>query len=230
MSESAPRRHDLAWLAPDAAAAARLAGPACQREGAALRLLEGWLERGYPLIVTRQPAGPAATIRLGLALPPGEGKYRLAFDLPRAMLRAIAPPPLLAEASAALPMRWRSTLRAVLEAPEILACEPRLYGSAALQVLTGESCLGQASDLDLLLSPASWPAARRAATSLLELAVPPAGPRLDGEIASPAGLAVAWRELAAAPAQLLVKGAGSVELQRATQFAASFALSERRAA
>lgn len=230
MPELFPARHHLAWLTPGAGAAAQLAGPCCLSAAAARDLLEAWLRRGFPLIVTRQPAGLAATIQLGLALPPAEGKYRLAFAVPRAMVRDIGPPPLLADAAAALPIPWRTTIAAVLATPDIAVCEPRLYGSAALQVLTGEACLGAASDLDLLLSPRSWPAAQRAAASLLELGASLDHPRLDGEIASPAGLAVAWRELAAAPARLLIKRINAVELLATTQFAVGFAAPERRAA
>lgn len=230
MPELFPARHQLAWLTPGAGAAAQLAGPCCLSAAAARDLLEAWLRRGFPLIVTRQPAGTAATIQLGLALPPAEGKYRLAFAVPRAMVRVISPPPTLTEAAAALPIGWRATLRALLDAPEILAGAPRVYGSAALQVLTGEACLGESSDLDLLLTPPSWPAAQRAAAALLELGASLPGPRLDGEIASPAGLAVAWRELAAAPARLLVKSASRVELLATARFAAGFAAPERRAA
>lgn len=230
MPDLSPARHHLAWLAPGAGAAAQLAGPCCVAEETALELLDRWLQRNRPLIVTRQPARPAATIKLGLALPPAEGKYRLAFAVPRAMVRAIRPPPLLADAVAALPIPWRTTIAALIATPEIAACEPRLYGSVAMQVLSGETCLGESSDLDLLLSPSSWPAAQRAAASLLKLGANLAGPRLDGEIVSPAGLAVAWRELATAPARLLVKSISAVDLLDTGQFAAGFALPERRVA
>lgn len=230
MPELSPARHHLAWLAPFAAGTAELAGPCCLAEEAAQELLDRWLRRDRPLIVTRQPAGPAETICLGLALPPADGKYRLAFSVPRQMVRVIRPPPLLADAVAALPIPWRTTIAALLAAPEIAACEPRLYGSAAMQVLTGETSLSESSDLDLLLSPSSWPAAQRAAASLLKLGENLPGPRLDGEIVNPAGFAVAWRELATAPARLLVKSISAVELLATTQFAAEFALSERRVA
>lgn len=228
---SAPfARHDLAWLEPGAGAAASLVGATCLAEGAALRLLDRWLARGHPLIVTRQHAAPPGTIALGLALPPAEGKYRLAFSVPLDCVREIAPPPTLADAAEALPPDWRPTIAALLADPGIAMCRPRVYGSAAIQMLTGEACLSETSDLDLRFTPPSWPAAVALAARLQGLAQDAGGPRIDGEIWSPVGLAVAWRELAANPARLLVKSGSAVELLATTQFAAGFVAYERRAA
>jgi len=225
-------RHDLAWLAPGAGAAAQLAGTCCLAQGAALLLLDLWLARAHPLIVTRQQAAPPGTIRLGLALPPAEGKYRLAFNVPLDCVREIAPPPTLAAAAAAaaLPPAWRPTIDALLADAGIAACRPRVYGSAAMQVLTGEPCLSEASDLDLRLTPPTWPAAVALAARLQVLAAKLSGPRLDGEIWNGAGQAVAWRELAASPARVLVKSGSAVELLASAQFAAGFAAPEWTAA
>lgn len=230
MSSAPFTRHDLAWLAPGAGAAARLTNAACLAEGAALALLDRWLARSHPLIVTRQQDMPVDKVCLGLALPPAQGKYRLAFSVPLDCVREFTPPPTLAAAGEALPPDWRRTIDALLALPEIAVCRPRVYGSAAMQVLTGEACLSEASDLDLRLTPPSWPAAVALAGRLQGFTQEAAGPRIDGEIWSPAGLAVAWRELAANPARLLTKGVAGVELLATPQFAAGFAAHERRAA
>lgn len=226
----APARHDLAWLAADAAASAQLAGPTGIGDDAARTLLAGWLRRGHPLIVTAQPAPAGATLRLGLALPPGEGKQRLAFAVPRACVRALTPPPALAEAAPALPARWQPLLRMLLAQPALAACTPRVFGSAAIQVATGEPCLGDASDLDLLLAPPDWAAAQAACAALEGAAAGGLAPRVDGEIRNARGEAVAWRELAGLSMRLLVKDATGARLSGRHEFAAGFAAGGARRA
>ena len=82
------------------------------------------------------------------------------------------------------------------------------------------------SDLDLLLSPTSWAAAVAVAALLATIDESVAGPRLDGEIWNPDGVAVAWRELATRPQRVLTKSRTRVELVRSTSFAGSFAASQ----
>lgn len=237
MPDGQPTRHDLAWLAPEAAIAARLAGPAGIGAGEAYGLLAGWLQCGHPLIVTAQPApsaasansaaspaaAPATGLRLGLALPPALGKRRLAFVVPPSCVRALTSPPALADAAPALPAAWQPTLAALLAAPALAPCAARVYGSAAIQVSTGEACLGDNSDLDLLLSPPDWASAVAACTALARLDAAGGGPRLDGEIRNARGEAAAWRELAAQPARVLVKGNAGATLLPLAEFAAGFA-------
>lgn len=229
MPDGQPRRHDLAWLAPDAATVARLAEPACVADDEARGLLAGWLQHGHPLIVTTQPAPSAASancaarLRLGLALPPALGKRRLAFVVPHACVRALTPPPALADATPALPPAWQPTLAALLAAPALAPCTLRIYGSAAIQVSTGETCLGDHSDLDLLLSPPDWLSALDACTALECVAAAGLKPRLDGEIRNACGQAVAWRELAGLTTRLLVKEPAGARLLARSEFAAGFA-------
>ena len=217
------RRHDLAWLAPDAAALARLSGASCTPEHTARTLLGGWIRCGHPLIVTRQPPGSGAEISLGLALPPARGKARLAFLVPLAGVLRTSAPPALASVCERLPATWQPKLRALLASREVAGAAPRVYGSAAMQVVTGEPCLGPASDLDLRLAPPTWAAAVTVAAALARIDETVTGPRLDGEIWNPDGVAVAWRELAMRPERVLTKSRTRVELLAATTFAASFA-------
>lgn len=143
----------------------------------------------------------------------------------------MAAPPTLAAAIGTLPPAWRQKAEALLASPAISAAQPRIYGSAAMQMLSGEPCLAVASDLDLSLSPATWQAAEAALAALATLAGAddPSGPRIDGEIGAPDGGAVAWRELLGQPAKVLVKRLYGVGLEAIADFRAGFAAAERLA-
>lgn len=222
MPERALERHDLVWLAPQAAAAAQPAGPCCAADPEAARLLADWVAAGHPLIVARQDGElGAAQIRLGLALPPALGKRRLAFRVARADIARSARPPALS-AAAALPESWRPLVASLLGVPAIVAAAPRVYGSAAMQIATGLACVGADSDLDLLLTPPDWPAALAACRALAAFNAPRDGPRVDGEIRNRSGEAVAWRELAADSRQVLVKSRDAVRLVGRQAFAEGF--------
>ena len=220
-------RHDLARLLPNAGAAVRFNGASCTPEHTVRALLDGWIRCGHPLIVTRQPPGLGDEISLGLALPPAQGKVRLAFRFPRGCVRETSSPPTLASAWQYLPRSWRPKLRALLASREIEAASPRVYGSAAMEVVTRESCLGPTSDLDLRLTPRTWAAAVAVAAALAAIDESIPGPRLDGEIWNPDGVAVAWRELAKNPERVLTKSSTRVDLISSASFARSFASLER---
>lgn len=225
MLERAPDRHDLVWLAPAGARMAQPADACCAALPEAPRLLADWLAAGRPLIVTRQPAvADPAHLRLGLALPPLLGKRRLAFDVPCTAIERHAVPPALDEATrlAALPPAWRDRARALASLPAIASAAPRLFGSAAIQLVTGLPCLGADSDLDLLLAPRDWPAAQAACRALGVLDASAQAPRVDGEIRNADGEAVAWRELASDSRQVLAKSLREVRLLPRTRFAARF--------
>ncbi|MDO9596348.1 MAG: malonate decarboxylase holo-[acyl-carrier-protein] synthase [Azoarcus sp.] len=224
MPERPLERHDLVWLAPAAVSAAQPSGPCCAADPEASRLLANWVGAGHPLIVARQNGTVGAGwVRLGLALPPMLGKRRLAFLVARhAIVRSTPPPALSASVLGALPAQWRPLLSAVLALPALQAAAPRFYGSAAMQFTTGLNCLGVDSDLDLLLSPPDWLAARAACRALDALDDPRCPPRLDGEIRNAAGDAVAWRELAADSRQVLVKSLDDVRLVARAAFADGF--------
>jgi phosphoribosyl-dephospho-CoA transferase len=165
-------------------------------------IIEGWARAGRPLVVRRPCCSDAAgMIPLGLPLPPGHGKRRIAVALAPDEIVASAPPPSLADAAAAAPALWRDTIDQLLQ----LLPETRTFGSLAWQHLTGLCYLSDGSDLDLL-----WPlsSARRAKTLPSDIAwiASQAPMRLDGEIVGRAG-GVQWRELTGADEdEVLVKG------------------------
>src|SRR5690606_41411581 len=100
----------------------------------------------------------------------------------------------------------------------ILAANPRVFGSAAMQAVTGIECVSEESDLDLLLAPASREAALAALAALAHIDASGVGPRIDGEIVDPHGRATSWRALAAGAASILVKGHDSVAMTGHAEF------------
>jgi len=153
MLRGEPQRHDLVWLrAPGrarpvgtAAAGPRTGGPA------PLEVLQSWIARGYPLIVTRQDAAQGEfDLATGLALPPGEGRHRWAFMVDSRDVRHHAAPPLLEDCAARLPALWSPLVEALVGHPVVRAGAPRVTGSAGMQSLTGETCVRAGSDLDRL--------------------------------------------------------------------------------
>jgi phosphoribosyl-dephospho-CoA transferase len=92
------------------------------------------------------------------------------------------------------------------------ALSVRVFGSVAMQALTGLQYVTATSDVDVLFEPASR-AALEDGLALLSrhAAVLP----LDGEIVFPGGAAVSWKEWRMAmahPAKVLVKDLRSVRL------------------
>jgi phosphoribosyl-dephospho-CoA transferase len=157
-------------------------------------------------------------VALGLALPPRaeDGrKIRIPCRVAaQEVRRCEAPLPLpLAQALGALP-RWDAGLAALASGAANQGIDLRVYGSLALQVLTGQEYLTATSDIDLLVHPRDA-AELDAALALLRThaAVLP----LDGEIVFPGGRAVAWKEWLAARAgapgsRVLVKEMARVSL------------------
>lgn len=219
MIERGTARHDLVWLqAGSARRATALTLPPLSADDAIGRLA-AWIDAGRPLVVARQPAHlPPGRLRLGLPLPASEGKLRLAFDVPRAAVLRRAPPPPLSALASQLPRRWRTTLDALLACAAIRATNPRAFGSAGMQAVTGIKCIGDDSDLDLLLAPTSREAALAALAALVRIDGTDSGPRLDGEIVDARGRATSWRELAAGSSSILIKGRDSVAMSGHDEF------------
>lgn len=210
-------RHSLVWLAPAGwRAAAAAAAPA---HAPAIGL---WRERDWPLVARRNEADPlSAEICLGLAPPPspdpdGNGnagaRLRIAVRALHAHVTRSAPPLTVAQALAAAPERWRQPLAGLAGDGAGLGLDLRVYGSLALQALTGLDYLRPGSDIDLLLAPAT-PAQLQAGLALL--ASYAATLPLDGEVVFPNGEAVAWKEWSAArggQARVLAKSVHGVRL------------------
>ena len=202
----APWRHRRVWLAPDLAPS-QIAGLDDPTEREAVL---DWCRAGRPLVGRAVLPGDAPGLRpLGLALPPAPRKRRLAFAVPEAAVRKVAPPLTLQESLGSLPPRLQS---AAARLAAVGATPLHVYGSAFWQQAGGRPYLHEDSDLDLLARPDSAAAAREWLERLGEVERE-TGVRLDGEVELPDGAAVAWRELAAATATLLVKTDGGPALR-----------------
>jgi len=112
-----------------------------------------------------------------------------------------------------LPERWQAPFaRFATEAAEF---DLRVYGSLAMQAVTGQPYLRDASDIDIVFHPASTQALDAGIALLAQHAnhLP-----LDGEIVFPGGAAVAWKEWQAShatSARVLVKQSSNVVLRPA---------------
>lgn len=204
-------RHDLVWLTREGwqllLASASQATPA---HAAIFR----WADADWPLVVRRNDADARADdICLGLAAPPhpvSGAKLRLPLRVPaRHIARHSAPSPLDA-AVHALPARWQASFARLVQASA--GFDLRVFGSLALQALTGQAYLRDASDIDLLFRPRDNAELDQ---GMLLLAGYLDELPLDGEIIFPGGQAVAWKEWISARAhteRVLVKSQASVKL------------------
>lgn len=202
-----PARHDLVWLAADAPWQARTPGAQAR--------LRDWFAAGHPAIVARgDRSDDAQMLRLGVPLPPAEGKQRLSLSAERgAVLRQRAPLTLdevCAQVQA--PPDWQLPMRNLQTLSATHGLTPRVFGAFAWQALTGLPYVHAGSDIDLL-----WqlPSPAQAGALLADLArwEQRHGRRVDGEVLLPDGSAVSWRELAGDSAQLLVKALRDCRLQ-----------------
>ena len=182
----------------------------------AIPVVVHWVAAGHPLIARRPVCEDmAGLVPLGLPLPPSLGKQRLAITVPPDAMLSDAPPPLLAEAKRTAPTAWQETIAALVA----LDPETRCFGSLAWAYLTGLSYLSETSDLDLLWQASTAIDAARLAAALVRIDTD-APMRLDGEIVTPTGLAVQWREFASDAREILAKTAdGNRMIARAELFA-----------
>jgi phosphoribosyl-dephospho-CoA transferase len=210
-------RHDLVWLTPEGWNQAIGALP--DHNGT----LRQWQRQDWPAIVRRGEAGQSAgALSLGVAPPPNPddgSKQRIALRVHREHVARHRRPLALVEALAAAPHNWQPALRALGEAARNV--DLRVYGSLALQALTGQAYVTPCSDIDLLFSPAS---AAELEAGIALLASHATSLPLDGELVFPSGDAVAWKEWAGActsQARVLVKSIGTVRLALPAALAAS---------
>ena len=135
----------------------------------------------------------AGQVCLGLTLPiddTGAARLRLGLRCMQSEVARQRRPLLLREAAPAVTPGWR-TACAGLERQAAADLDLRVYGSLALQALTGAPYLTARSDIDLAFYP------RDAAQLNHGLALLDHYSRqlpLDGEIIFPSGQAVAWKE------------------------------------
>lgn len=206
-------RHELVWLTStgwDAALARALPG-----QHAAI---EQWRREDWPAIVRRADAGlEPCRVSLGIPLPPAANgfKGRVALNAHRADVARRAPALALADAVKAAPPAWRTPLNNLVAESSGMAIQ--LYGSLAMQALTGQQYLTPSSDIDLLFVPADQNALAAGLALLVRHA---AMLPLDGELVFPSGEAVAWKEWLNAE-RVLVKNASAVRLAPAAQLLAT---------
>jgi phosphoribosyl-dephospho-CoA transferase len=209
MADTQLERHTLVWLAAPGWDAARAAAPPAHHAALAL-----WQQHDWPVVVRRTDVDTApGQLDLGLPLPPDAvtgNKLRIALRVSREHIDRSAPPLALAAAShAAGP--WRGQLDHLRQ--DAGDCDLRVFGSLAMQALTGLPYVRPTSDIDLLLRPASQ---RELAITLALLESYAETLPLDGEIIFPGGRAVAWKEWLQARgngAKVLVKQLDRVSLQ-----------------
>lgn len=146
---------------------------------------------------------------LGVPLPPDADGVKVRIPLRASaghIARTSAPLDLRAALPAAGP--WREGLAKLAGAAPSL----RVFGSLAMQSLTGLHYVSPASDIDLLFHPASAGQLDEVIALLVHHA---AELPLDGEIVFPGGAAVSWKEWLMAtrhPAKVMVKELGAVRL------------------
>jgi len=191
-----PARHTLVWLSADADWRADL--PVHEPR------LAAWFAQGFPAVVARRAADDAdPRLRLGVPLPPAEGKQRLSLRVPLSDVASMRAPPALSELLAAgntvVPQAWQESLH------DLQALAPaRVFGAFAWQWLTALPYVHERSDIDVLwqVTDAAQAEALIAQLQAWETRHPH---RLDGELCLPDGGAVNWRELAGRSRQVLVK-------------------------
>jgi phosphoribosyl-dephospho-CoA transferase len=199
-------RHDLVWLTPQGWSAAQAAAGPAQRAA-----IDAWARADWPATVRRDDAGcGVGSVALGLSLPPlspGGAKPKLALRAAHGCVARSSMPLALSDALDAAPRHWQDRLVALDAAAG--AGRLRVYGSLALQAITGQCYLTPVSDVDLLFRPTSV----AQLGSIVELlALHCADLPLDGEVVFPSGEAVAWKEWRAGGPRVLAKTIAGVRL------------------
>jgi malonate decarboxylase holo-[acyl-carrier-protein] synthase/biotin-independent malonate decarboxylase gamma subunit len=206
-------RHELLRIAPlfwRAALPSRL-------DRAAMSLLDGWADRGWPVIVRRRMVDERSDhAPVGVPLPPALGKQRIALCVPANAVLERSSPPALCTVQREGDPSWQATIDALITLGARLAVMPASYGSLLWQHQTGLRYLSRQSDIDVL-----WYAHRECDVPCLIAGIAAiqrtAPMRIDGEVVFANGDAVNWRELHACldgkePAEVLVKSIDGVRL------------------
>ncbi|PPV05488.1 phosphoribosyl-dephospho-CoA transferase [Xanthomonas bromi] len=190
-------RHALVWLRDDAQWQAITPG--------AQPRLQQWFAAGLPAVVARGDGSQAAgTLRLGVPLPPSEGKQRLALQAHVAEIARCTAPLALDAVLTHAPDALQPALQALDIDAQTQSLHARVFGSFAWQALTGLAYVHAQSDLDLLWS-IETPEQARAVVTLVQRWEQRHGLRADGELLLPGDNAVNWREYASHTQKLLVK-------------------------
>lgn len=215
-------RHDLVWLNIDAVKHAEYSGPAPMEPISALSLLHRWVLGNYPLIVARQADVPQGKLRVGLAEPASWGKRRLSFLVNTSDVLQHQTGPLLADVLGKLPPNWQFGANMLLVYLNELNMPAHVYGSTAIEALTGLPCITENSDLDVLFKPTRWESIAGLCARLKQLSQDHPTFKVDGEVLSPAGDAVHWLELCSESEQVLAKSNTEVRLLTLSEFKNAF--------
>jgi phosphoribosyl-dephospho-CoA transferase len=182
-------RHNLVWLSDDGWQA--VLGEAAND---AATSIAAWARAGHPAVVRRaEPDGGDSIVFAGIALPPDANgtKKRIPLRIPWAHVSIVAAPLHLDEVVAAMPPTWQPALVRLCAEAQRQQISLQVYGSAALQGITGMRYVTPSSDIDLLLHPATHAELHAGLLLMAEHArILP----LDGEVVFPDGSAVAWKE------------------------------------
>src|SRR3954468_5404415 len=209
-------RHSWVWLAEGWAG--RLRG---RPTAETIALAERWRALDRPFIVASPGAHDSEDdLRLSLALP---DKRRIGLHLPQAAVVRSAPPPSLREVVAQAPAVWRPRLREVESMAQAAGLSVAVYGSLAWEYRCSTAYVRADSYVDLLFEGKAAPSLGPVLTLARALSPDAGAPRLDGELILPGGAAVAWREFARRPEELLIKGAGGPALCTRASIEALFA-------
>ena len=203
-----PQRNQLVWIDTQGWKALR------DREWdtEAGSLLAHWCEQQLPLVVACDHGQtPAGHLRVGLPAPLRWSRRRLALEVARERVRMTGHFPALTDTASVL--CWDRSAHELAERLSAVGTITRVYGSFGWQVLSGEACARDESDIDLLLEVCDAATARAALPLLLQAQL---HRRIDGEFVFPGGEAVAWREFERADAgqarHVLLKSRAGVRL------------------
>ncbi len=218
-------RHDLIWLDAQGWQGCR-DGLVGKLDATAQAALARWQQADWPAIVRRADVDMAVDeVCLGVALPPDPDsghKLRIALRAPVANVRRTRVPLAIDAVLASAPERWRAALQLLADDVGRHDLTFGIYGSLALQTLTGQVYVTATSDIDLLFSPKTTAQLGQGIALLQQHA---SALPLDGEILFPSGQAVAWKEWVQASgnaSRVLVKDAGSVHLSTMAALLATF--------
>lgn len=185
-------RHSLIWLHPEGWREAEASAAADCTDA-----IRQWRQADRPLVVRRPDADAADdSCCLGLALPPdpeSKSKRRIGLRVSRSQVRRIDAPLAIGQTIGYAPQSWQPALARLDGQCGGIGATLRVFGSLALQTLTGLPYLTPSSDIDLLFAPVSL---RQLDEGMRLLAEAAEQLPLDGELVFPGGQAVAWKEWA----------------------------------
>jgi phosphoribosyl-dephospho-CoA transferase len=184
--------------------------------------IEDWLAAGHPLMLrSRAAEDPSTHLPAGFALPPAQGKARMALAVASDAVDHIEAPPELACLADALAAPYASLAKRLDSAARQLGFVARAFGSAAWQWRSGQPYMNAGSDIDVVASPPNADALA-AWLACLEASERDTGIRIDGEVLIAGVLAVHWREWASGTAEVLVKQDAGPQLLARKQLEAAW--------